>query len=91
MYNNEKELKLIFEILLCIESYHFWKIVVNNVDRSWAALVTSVFPNTINYFIFKNFYRRLIYFSWKNIWEWKILKLVLFDCCSLAFSISQRF
>ena len=50
----------------------------------------SVFPNAINYFIFKQFLRRL-YFSWKNIWEWKILELLLLNCCNLNFSNSQGF
>ena len=42
MWNNEKELKV--KMLLCTESYYSWKIAVNNVCRSWVALVSSVFP-----------------------------------------------
>ena len=64
-------------MLLCISSYDFWKLVVDNIYRPWVALVSSVFPNATNYFIFKNFPGRVIYFSWKNIWEWKIMELVL--------------
>ena len=41
--------------------------------------MSSAFPNAINYFVFKNISGRVIYLSWKNIWEWKIL-----DCMSLS-------
>ena len=76
----------------CCESknYHSCKKVVNNVYRSWVTLVSSVLPNAINYFIFKNFLRRVIYFSCKNIWEWMILELVLLNYWNLVFSNSQR-
>ena len=47
------------------------KLVVNNIYRPWVALVSPVFPNAINYFIFKNFQGRVIYFNGNNIWEWK--------------------
>ena len=60
-----------------ISSYLSWKIVVDNIYRPGVALVSSVFPNAINYFIFKGFPGRVIYFSWKNTWEGKILELVL--------------
>ena len=36
-------------------SNHSWKIVVNNVYRSWVALVSSAFLNAIKHFIFKKF------------------------------------
>ena len=48
MWNNEKELKV--KMLLCIESYYSWKIAVNNVCRSWVALVSSVFPLLTTFF-----------------------------------------
>ena len=35
-------------MLLCIQSYHSRKLVVNNVYRSCVALVSSVFPDAIN-------------------------------------------
>ena len=72
------------------KNYHSCKKVVNNVYRSWVTLVSSVLPNAINYFIFKNFLRRVIYFSCKNIWEWMILELVLLNYWNLVFSNSQR-
>ena len=49
---NEKELRGLL-----------WNAVVNNVYRSWVALVSSVFPNAINNLILKNFPGRVIYFS----------------------------
>ena len=33
MWNNEKELKMFFEILLSISSYHYLRIVVNDIYR----------------------------------------------------------
>ena len=39
----------------------------------------------------KHFLGRLNYVSWKNIWEWKILELVLLNCCNCVFSNSQGF
>ena len=43
--------------------------------------MSSVFTNAINYFVFKKFSEKSnlsnSYFSWKNIWEWKALELVL--------------
>ena len=71
-------------MLLFISRYQFWKLVVNNKYRPWVALVSSIFPNAINYFSFKIFPGRVIYFSWKNISEWKILELVLLNCYNLV-------
>ena len=74
MKNNDKELRVNFWDAV---AYLNLLILANNVYRSWVAWVGSVFPNAINFLIFKNFLRRVIYFSWKNVWEWKILELVL--------------
>ena len=88
MQNKAKELKVnLWDVVM----YLYLSFLVNNVYRSWVALVSSVFPNAINYFIFKNLPRRVMYFSWKNISEWKILELVLLSFCNLVFSNSQRF
>ena len=70
MWNNDKELKV---NLWNVVMYLNLSFLVNNVYKSWVALVSSVFPNAVNYFIIKNFPRRLIYFSWNNIWEWRSL------------------
>ena len=51
--------------------------------------MSSVFPNPIKYFTFQNFQSKVIYFSWRNIWEWTILELVQLDCCNLVSSNSQ--
>ena len=53
------------------------EIVVNHVHRSWVALVISVLLNSE------------CYFSLKNIWEWKILELVLLNFYNLVFTNSQ--
>ena len=83
-----KYYKIFFGMFLCIWKYHSWKIVVINeysivIIISWYALVSSVFSNAINYFSFKNIFKIVIYFSWKSIWEWKFLELVLRTCCNL--------
>ena len=56
-----------------------------------SAYMSSVFPNDINYFIFKNIQRRVISVSWKNIREGKVLELVLLNCLKLVFRKSERF
>ena len=71
-------------MLLCISSYHFWKPVANNIYRPWVSLVSSFFQNASNYFTFKNFSGRVIHFTWKKIFEWKISELVLLHCCNSA-------
>ena len=47
-------------MLLCILSYPSWKIVINNIYRPRNALVSSVFPNAVDYFILKNFPERVV-------------------------------
>ena len=71
MKNSEKELKDLLWDIVMYSSYQ--RIVVKNIYRLWVVLVSLVFPNGINYLIIKHFCGRVIYFTWKNIWEWKIL------------------
>ena len=86
MQNKAKELKVnLWDVVM----YLYLSFLVNNVYRSWVALVSSVFPNAITYFIFTNFPRRVIYLSWKKTWEWKTLELVLLSYCNLIFSNSR--
>ena len=56
-------------MLLWISSYRFQKLVVNNINKPRVALVSLVLLNAINYFIFKSFPVRVVYFSRNDIWD----------------------
>ena len=47
----ERIKRFFFRCSSLLKSYDSWKIVVNNVHRSWVAAVGSVFPNAIICFI----------------------------------------
>ena len=64
MKEKENVKEILFEILMCISSCHSERIIVNNnIYRPHVALVSSVFPDAIDYFILKNFPGRVVHFS----------------------------
>ena len=75
-------------VSILISSYHSWGIEVNNIQIQTISCISKlIFPDAINYFIFKSFPANVFFFSWNNILEWKILELVLLQISSQQVSM----
>ena len=52
-------------------------------------LKLSFLKNSSQFYLFRSWLTWIIYFSWKNIWEWKMLELVLLSC-HLLFPVTSK-